>query len=254
MRSIETHKLPMTRAVFMQGRAPYKFMRAYGMKLFLSANKDDVDEATALGLAAGRVVGSPSHFAVDRTSERDLRIAFDFDAVIVDDSAEQVYATQGITGYHRHESAHQALPLPHGPMRDLLGAINRIQELEHERESHDSAYRRRLFVSIVTARNAPAHIRAINTLDAWGLRVNDAFFLGGWDKAPVLEILKPHIYFDDQMENLEAASALVPCVHVPFGIKNAAANGSLHTSGSDDSSRQTTPREPATHADRPSPT
>lgn len=49
--------------------------------------------------------------------------------------------------------------------------------------------------------------------------MNDAFFLGGIEKGPILEVLKPHIYFDDQRLHLTAGS--VPSVHIPFGIRNA---------------------------------
>ena len=220
MRSIETHGLPMTRAVFMQGRSPYKFMPAFRMKLFLSANPGDVAEATELGYPAGQVVGSVTSLAADDPDDRDLRIAFDFDAVLADDSAERVFDAKGIEGFREHEVEKEEVPLPPGPMKDLLGAINRIQDLEDERSTREPDYRRRLFVSIVTARNAPAHTRAIKTLKSWGLRVNDAFFLGGWEKGAVLGILKPHIFFDDQMSHLEGTQSLVPSVHVPFGIKN----------------------------------
>lgn len=223
MRSVETHKLPMTRAVFMQGRSPFKFMPAFKMKLFLSANPHDVKSALALNYPAGQVVGDAGQLAADNPNDVDLRIAFDFDAVLADDSAEQVYATDGIEGFREHEVLNETTPLPPGPMNDLLAAINRIQDLEDAKTAADDTYQRRLFVSIVTARNAPAHARAIRTLKSWGLRVNDAFFLGGWEKTAVLEILKPHIFFDDQMSHLEGARAIVPSVHVPFGIKNITA-------------------------------
>lgn len=223
MRSIEQHNLPMTRAVFTQGRSPYKFMPAFGMKLFLSANPNDVSEATRLGYPAGQVVGSAADLVADDSADQDLRIAFDFDAVLADDSAEAIYARTGIDGFREHEVENEAIPLPPGPMRDLLEAINRIQDMEDARSVNDSSYCRRLFVSIVTARNAPAHSRAIRTLKSWGLRVNDAFFLGGWEKAAVLSILKPHIFFDDQISHLTEAQSIVPSVHVPFGVKNITA-------------------------------
>ncbi|WP_028652635.1 5'-nucleotidase [Nocardioides halotolerans] len=222
MRSIETHDLPMTRAVFMQGRSPYKFMPAFGMKLFLSANPKDVAEALDLGFPAGQVLGSADALEAHDPDDTDLRIAFDFDAVLADDSAERVYDAEGIEGFREHEVEKEATPLPPGPMKDLLGAINAIQDLEDERVDSDEPYARRLFVSLVTARNAPAHTRAIRTLKAWGLRVNDGFFLGGWEKAAVLAILKPHIFFDDQMSHLEGTLGVVPSVHVPFGVKNLA--------------------------------
>ena len=50
---------------------------------------------------------------------------------------------------------------------------------------------------------------------------NDAFFLGGIDKGKVLGVLRPHIFFDDQMDHLVSASKVVAAVHIPFGIANA---------------------------------
>ena len=44
--------------------------------------------------------------------------------------------------------------------------------------------------------------------------------VGGWEESTALEILKPHIFFDDQMSHLEGTRSLVPSVHVPFGVKN----------------------------------
>lgn len=220
MRSVELHGLPITRAVFMQGHSPYLFMPAFGMKLFLSANHGDVEEATAEGYPAGTVLGSHAALSADDPLDHDLRISFDFDAVLADDSSERLYAEVGIEAYRANEVQMEEIPLPPGPMKDLLEAINRIQDLEDQRSMSDPCYRRRLFVSLVTARNAPAHARAIKTLKSWGLRVNDGFFLGGWEKGAILQILKPHIFFDDQMTHLEGIKHLVPSVHVPFGIKN----------------------------------
>ena len=57
MRSVQHHGLDITRAIFMQGRSPYRFMEPLRMSLFLSANEDDVREAIRMGFAAGRVVG-----------------------------------------------------------------------------------------------------------------------------------------------------------------------------------------------------
>ncbi len=220
MRSVELCSLPITRAVFMQGRSPYRFMQAFGMKLFLSANRKDVEEATLEGYPAGTVLGSYSALDADDPTNLDLRISFDFDAVLADDSSERLYSEEGMEAYRANEVKLENIPLPPGPMKDLLEAVNRIQDLEDERTSTDATYRRRLFVSLVTARNAPAHTRAIRTLKSWGLRVNDGFFLGGWEKGAILEILKPHIFFDDQLTHLEGTKDLVPSVHVPFGVKN----------------------------------
>ena len=199
MRSVQSHGLDITRAIFMQGRAPYRFMRPLRMSLFLSANEADVREAIDMGFAAGHVVG---HAAED-DGGADLRIAFDFDGVLADDSAERVFQSEGLEEYQDSESALADVPLSRGPMADFLEKINRIQGIEDARcVSEPQGYQRRVRVAVVTARSAPAHERAINSIREWGLRVNDAFFLGGLPKGPILEALQPHIFFDDQRRHV----------------------------------------------------
>jgi 5'-nucleotidase len=216
MRSVAYHGLPITRAVFMQGRSPHKFMPAFKMVLFLSANKEDVRSAVEHGHPAGQVLDTSS----SSDDGGDLRIAFDFDGVLADDSSERVMKESGLAAFHNHEVEHIQEPLATGLMRDLLAGINRIQRREEELKREDPGYRIRVHVSLVTARSAPSHERAIRSLKDWGVTVNDAFFLGGIEKADVLEILKPHLFFDDQASHLTAAARVVPSVHVPFGVTN----------------------------------
>ncbi|APZ35594.1 5'-nucleotidase [Microbacterium aurum] len=216
MRSISDHRLPITRAIFMQGRSPYAFMGALNMSLFLSQNEKDVRVALEMGFAAGQVIGSP---AADPEGT-DLRIAFDFDGVLADDSSERVMQEEGLPAFHAHETKHIDEPLPDGMLSDFLRGINRIQDIEEARASADPGYDRRVHVAIVTARNAPSHERVVKTLQSRGVRVNDAFFLGGIEKAKVLRVLKPHIFFDDQIGHLRGAADEVPSVHVPFGVIN----------------------------------
>lgn len=216
MRSVSHYGLPITRAIFMQGRSPYEYMGALNMSLFLSQNEKDVRVALGMGFAAGQVVGSP---AADPNGT-DLRIAFDFDGVLADDSSERVMQAEGLPAFHAHETEHQEEPLPEGKLSDFLRGINRIQDIEESRVASDPAYNRRVHVAIVTARNAPSHERVVKTLQSRGVRVNDAFFLGGIEKARVLRVLKPHIFFDDQLGHLRGAANEVPSVHVPFGVVN----------------------------------
>jgi 5'-nucleotidase len=51
------------------------------------------------------------------------------------------------------------------------------------------------------------------------VEVTEAFFLGGISKDRVLEIMRPHIFFDDQMSHLDHLRN-VPAVHIPMGITN----------------------------------
>ena len=225
MRSVERHGLDITRAIFMQGRSPYRFMEPLRMSLFLSANGADVREAIRMGFAAGRVVGRAADdgSAVDDDGGTDLRIAFDFDGVLADDSSEQFYQKRSLEEYQENESALADVPLPKGPLAAFLEKINHIQGIEDAKHDADpGGYKRRVRVAVVTARSAPAHERAINSIHQWGLRVNDAFFLGGIDKGPVLGVLQPHIFFDDQRRHVDTASRSTPSVHIPFGELNEA--------------------------------
>ncbi|WP_086748763.1 5'-nucleotidase [Streptomyces scabiei] len=217
MRSIQSHGLPISRAIFMQGRSPYRFMPALNMSLFLSANEDDVREAVALGLPAGRVLGPA---VADEGDDQDLRIAFDFDGVIADDASEQVYQADGIERFRFHEAANAATPHDPGPLRDFLAGVNRLQRREEEQRAVDAEYKIRVHVSLVTARDAPAHERPVRSLTNWGVTVNDAFFLGGIGKSTIMEVLKPHIFFDDQVGHLTGTARSTPSVHVPFGKIN----------------------------------
>lgn len=217
MRSVQAHNLPITRAIFQQGRAPYRYMPVLNMSLFLSANERDVREAVAAGLPAGRVLGPAPQ---PDEHDNDLRIAFDFDGVLATDASERVYQHGGIEEFRNHELALAGIPHDAGPLKDFLAGVNRIQRREEQQRRTDPGYRLRVHVSIVTARNSPAHERAVRSLKQWGVRVNDAFFLGGIDKGKIMEVLKPHIFFDDQQIHLDSTARTTPSVHIPIGQIN----------------------------------
>ncbi len=215
MRSIQHHGLPITRAIFTQGRSPYAYMEALNMSLFLSANENDVRQALGQGLPAGRVM--ESSFVDDEGDE--LRVAFDFDGVLADDQSEQVMQNGTLQEFHSYETANAVTPHSPGPLKDFLAGLNRLQELERKRLQDQPEYQRRLRISLVTARNAPSHERAVTSLKDWGATVNEAFFLGGIEKGIVIDVLKPHIFFDDQIRHLSTTTQ-VPSVHIPFGVLN----------------------------------
>ncbi|EKT4077229.1 TPA: 5'-nucleotidase [Stenotrophomonas maltophilia] len=220
MNSIKHHGLGITRAIFQQGLSPYDYIPALSISLFLSSNKSDVLEAIAKGFPAGYVMDSKK---IDDPEDQTLRIAFDFDGVLADDGAETVMQeTKDVSMFHAHETLNVMEPLGGGPLKEFLMKVSRIQRAEEAKRKLDINYKNRLRVSIVTARNAPSHERAINTLKSWGVMANDAFFLGGVEKKLVLNVMRPHIFFDDQSGHLASASEVAPSVHVPFGIANRA--------------------------------
>jgi 5'-nucleotidase len=217
-RSIEKYPLEISRAAFLNGRSPYRYLPAYGASLFLSANQTDVQEAIMKGDPAGVVLDSAY---VDDPEDVGLRVAFDFDGVLADDESERVYRQTGsLEEYHASERDKATVALNPGPLKGLLDKIACIQEHERRRAEADPEYQPLIRTAIITARNAPAHERLITTPREWGIVVDETFFLGGMDKTRILAVFRPHIFFDDQMVHLDTASGIVPSVHVPFGIAN----------------------------------
>lgn len=218
MNSIKHHQLGISRALFLQGGEPHRYISALSISLFLSANENDVRQAIRGGSPAGRVLPNKN---LEFNNDQELRIAFDFDGVIADDEAEKIFhETNNLEEFHKNETSKSNTPHNPGPLKSLLQKLSKIQAVEKNQFNIDSAYKQRLHISIVTARNAPSHERVINTMRSWEIMVNDAFFLGGIEKKKILEILKPHIFFDDQELHLSEAS---PSVHIPFGVKNQSA-------------------------------
>lgn len=86
--SIQSYGLDISRAGFLSGKSPYKYIPAFNVSLFLSANEDDVRKAIEAGFPAGTVIPSVVN---DDENDRELRVAFDFDGVIADDEAESVF-------------------------------------------------------------------------------------------------------------------------------------------------------------------
>ncbi len=207
--TIEHYGLKIERAAFTNGVSPYRYMAAYGANLLLSTNASDVRSALAAGYAAATILPGGS-------SGRDsgqLRIAFDGDAVIFSDEAERVYQQHGLEAFALSESAAANRPLNGGPFRPVLEALHKIQ----------SAYpieNNPIRTALVTARSAPAHKRVVLTLREWGIRIDEALFLGGRSKGEFLKIFGADIFFDDQQVHIESAKDHVPAAHVPSGITN----------------------------------
>lgn len=218
MNSTKAHELDITRGIFLSGEAPYKFMPSFGASLYLSTNRDEVKEAVSAGHPAGFVL--PAQVQADDLDDMQLRLAFDFDGVLVDDEAESKYADGGLPLFHHYEAVNKNKPLKDGPLLPLLKKLSSIQKLEEDGFSKANAEEKAMRVSIVTARNAPSHERMINTMKSFGVSVDELFLTGGIEKKNFLDVIRPQMFFDDQLGHLKLAAENTPCVHIPFGIRN----------------------------------
>jgi len=208
--SIEHHGLAIKRAAFSNGAPPYPYIRPFGADLFLSAHAEDVGSALAAGVAAATLLPAkaPQH------SRDQLRIAFDGDAVIFDDEGERVSREGGLAAFAAHEREHAGQPLSGGPFRGFLDALHRLQAAFPIGENAP------IRTALVTARSVPAHERVIRTLREWGIRLDEALFLGGRAKGPFLEAFGADIFFDDSEHNIVSARDHVAAGHVPHGVAN----------------------------------
>lgn len=217
MNSLKHYELNVTRAAFITDEKPFRYLEAYNSSLFLSRNRGDVEEAIAAGFAAGTVLESVLN---DDPDDGSLRIAFDFDGVLADSSCESVFKCRGLEGFNQMEIEKADTPHSPGPLAELFRKLARLRDLEFERQAREPDYRRRLSMSIVTARGVPSHERVVTTLRDWGISIDKTFFLGGMDKGRILASLRPHIFFDDQQHpHLESARNFTPSVHIPVSVR-----------------------------------
>ena len=209
-RSAKHYGLPIQRGVFTRGEPPWRYLKPLNAHLFLSTNEPDVRSALDAGVPAARVY--PHSARASDAHPHEVRIAFDGDAVLFSDEAEQVFQRAGLDAFQAHERDNAGIPLAAGPFKPLLDALKLLQ--------NQGSPAMRLRTALVTARSAPAHERAIRTLMEWDIEIDEAMFLGGLPKGAFLREFEPDFFFDDQTGHIENASPHVPSGHVAAGVSN----------------------------------
>jgi len=210
LQNIRQNKLNISRHAFTGGESVVDYLDAFDVDLFLTTSVKDAQKVIDGGSCAAAIVKEPPGVPSD-IPEGQVRIAFDGDAVLFDDSSELVYKFEGLKKFQENEDQNQDVPLAEGPYATLLRKLSRLQDrLPFSVEISP------VRIAIVTARNAPAEMRVIKTLRHWGVYVDEVFFLGGVEKSKVLKAFRPHIFFDDQDLHLEKAAHVVPSGKVPY--------------------------------------
>uniref|UniRef100_A0A8C0FBK1 Cytosolic 5'-nucleotidase 1A n=1 Tax=Bubo bubo TaxID=30461 RepID=A0A8C0FBK1_BUBBB len=179
-----------------------QYLKSHGVKLFLSADRTDVCNALRRG-----TFSPPSHVQAPSTP---LRVVFDGDAVLFSDETDQVFREQGLEGAVQYERAMEAVPMGEGPLKAFAMHLGKMRKKFSQEKSPIRTY-------LVTARSGrDMGIRAIKTLREWGLAIDEAFFMDGAPKGPILAQIQPHIFFDDGLHNIQGAQNVgVPSAWVP---------------------------------------
>ena len=209
--SIEAHGLDISRAAFCGGESPHRYVRDFGVHLFLSSSFEDVKLAIESNVAAATIIprdGDNSR----KLNQGQLKIAFDGDAVIFSDDSEKVFHEDGLDAFIKNEVSATS-PLKAGPFKSFLVELNKIQNDFNVNECP-------IRTALVTARSAPSDKRVIKTLREWGLRIDESLFLGGMSKQQFLKSFQADIFFDDQKKHIMDAVKTTASGHVPYGVKN----------------------------------
>lgn len=224
--SIDHYKLDIQRAITTGGTPVARYLKPFYVDLYLSAYENDVEEALKAGIAAGVIYQNNPLAAMQKVMEAppgnltqsiepvpvdpfdQLRFAFDGDNVLFNSEAEDVFQREKLEGFVKHEVTHSKRPLGDGPFAKLLRTLAVLQK--------DPGFDKPpLRTALVTARSLPTHLRVLNTFRAWGIHVDEAFFMGGANKSDVLTAFQPHIFFDDQDGHCRSASEVVSTARVP---------------------------------------
>ncbi len=211
-KTIEHYGLEITRAVLASGASLAPYLAAFKTDLFLSAYEDDVQSAIDSNIAAGIICTEGLHTYDCDHQIRQIRIAFDGDAVLFSDESEKIYQEQGLGAFEENEIRKANSPLKAGPFAKFLKTLSKLQADFTVQEAP-------IRTALVTTRCAPTHERVIRTLRAWNVRIDEVFFLGGVRKKDVLKAFGAHIFFDDQTVHTVPASEVVPAARVPYRKK-----------------------------------
>ncbi len=206
-RSLEHYQLPIRRAILTGGQDVLPYLRSLEVDLFLSKEAEAVESALRAGFSAGLIYGGP---AEPRLDENTPSLAFDCDAVLVSDEADRIFEANkpDLTAFAAFEKENLDTPLQPGPLYRFARAL---AELQDEASIDSPPFR----VALVTSRDITYCERPIKTMRAWGLRIDQGFFVSDMYKRFVLAALKPLIFFDDSKKHLADACPTTNSVEVP---------------------------------------
>jgi 5'-nucleotidase len=191
--SVQEHGLAIERAAFTGGRPLGPYLAAFHVDLFVAPDPADVSAALEAGTAAAHSC-SPSTDGFDP-----ICIALDGDAQLLLEEAAQAGSDTGPAGDDSHPDA-GAGP---GPFQRCARALARLQaDLDPEQAPIRTA--------LLTSRSRPGPERVLAALGRWGLRLDEAFFLGDLPKHEVLRAFGPHLLLGAASAPSQAMSTAEP--------------------------------------------
>ncbi|XP_069436350.1 cytosolic 5'-nucleotidase 1B [Ovis canadensis] len=212
--SVNHYGLLIDRFCLTGGKSPIGYLKAYLTNLYVSADSEKVLEAIQEGIASATMYDSAKDVAYCDTQ---LRVVFDGDAVLFCEEPEHGTKDHGPDKCFQHEAIADNKPLGQGPLKGFMEDLGRLQKKFYAKDERLCCPIR---TYLVTARSAASSgARVLKTLRRWGLEIDEALFLAGAPKGPILAKIRPHLFFDDHMFHIEGAQKYgTTTTHVPYGI------------------------------------
>ncbi|XP_015675179.1 cytosolic 5'-nucleotidase 1A [Protobothrops mucrosquamatus] len=207
--SVKHYGLEISKFCFVSDEDSTQYLKTHNVKLFLSADPKDVCNALQRGVSAALIF--QQEIQAPRTQ---LRIVFDGDSVLFSDETDRVFHEKGLEEAVEYEKNMETVPMGEGPLKAFALHLGKMRKKFGQEDSPIRIY-------LVTARSGhDMGIRIIKTLREWGLSTDEAFFMAGAPKGPILSKIQPHIFFDDNFHNIKGAQDVgIPSALVPYGCQ-----------------------------------
>ena len=119
LNAILEHDINISRSAFVSGSSVAPYIKDFKVDLFLTTNRDDAQQVADANICACAILDATPVNTYELDTEQ-LRIAFDGDAVLFDDSGELLYKQKGLRAFHDREVQMRDLPIEKGPYAELL--------------------------------------------------------------------------------------------------------------------------------------
>ncbi|XP_051885559.1 cytosolic 5'-nucleotidase 1A isoform X1 [Pristis pectinata] len=207
--SVNYYGLDISKFCFLNGKDPSKYLKSQNVMLFLSACETSVCNALKRNIPAALMLQQEC-----ATAKEQLKVAFDGDSVLFSDETDNVFREKGLEEVIKYEKNLEHVPIGEGPFKMFAMILGEMKKKFSPEDDPICTY-------LVTARSGnDLGIRAIKTLREWGLKIDEAFFMAGAPKGPILSQIQPHIFFDDNIGNINGAREFgIPAGLVLAGCK-----------------------------------
>ena len=127
--------------------------------------------------------------------------------MLFDGESNLRYLTTDLEVFDRYEFANQTLPLAEGPMFDLAKKLSRAKQQQPRLNQF-------IKLSVVSARSEKSMSRVKHSSKHFKLAIDEFIACDGRSKTPYLIENEAHLFFDDELANVQSAAAALPSCQV----------------------------------------